>query len=36
VHEVPVDGLLPWLETQAQLGKLIDLKVYAAMHFAKK
>ena len=35
VHEVPVAGLIPWLESQAQLGKLVDLKVYTAMHFAK-
>jgi ADP-ribose pyrophosphatase len=35
VHEVPVADLIPWLDSQTQLGKLIDLKVYAAMHFAK-
>jgi ADP-ribose pyrophosphatase len=35
VHEVPITGLIPWLDSQAQAGKLIDLKVYAAMHFAK-
>jgi ADP-ribose pyrophosphatase len=35
VHEVPITGLIPWLDSQAQLGKLIDLKIYAAMHFAK-
>jgi ADP-ribose pyrophosphatase len=35
VHEVPVADLIPWLDAQAQQGKLIDLKVYAAMHFAK-
>ncbi len=35
LHEVPVDGLLEWLDAQAQAGKLIDLKVYAALQFAK-
>ncbi len=35
LHEVPLDQLPAWLDSQAQAGKLIDLKVYAAMHFAK-
>jgi ADP-ribose pyrophosphatase len=35
LHEVPLDQLIPWLGEQAQQGKLIDLKVYAATHFIK-
>lgn len=35
VHEVPVAELIPWLEAQSAKGLLIDLKVYAALHFAK-
>jgi ADP-ribose pyrophosphatase len=35
VHEVPVAELVGWLEAQSQKGLLVDLKVYAALHFAK-
>jgi ADP-ribose pyrophosphatase len=35
VHEVPVDQLAKWIDQKAGEGLLIDLKVYAAMHFAK-
>jgi ADP-ribose pyrophosphatase len=34
VHEVPVTGLNSWLDAQSAKGLLIDLKVYAALHFA--
>ena len=33
VHEVPLNELVGWLESQSQAGLLIDLKVYTAMHF---
>jgi len=36
LHEVPIDQLNPWLDEQAQQGKLIDLKVYAALHWLKR
>jgi ADP-ribose pyrophosphatase len=35
LHEVPVDQLMTWIQQKAGEGLLIDLKVYAAMHFAK-
>jgi len=35
LHEVPVDQLTQWIEQKAAEGFLIDLKVYAALHFAK-
>jgi ADP-ribose pyrophosphatase len=35
VHEVPIVEVVGWLETQSQKGMLVDLKVYAALHFAK-
>lgn len=34
VHEVPVDSVVPWLEYQQSLGKVIDLRVYAGLCFA--
>ena len=34
LHEVPVAELIPWLDAQAKKGLFIDLKVYAALHFA--
>jgi ADP-ribose pyrophosphatase len=35
LHEVPLDDLPKWIEQKSQEGFLIDLKVYAGMHFAK-
>jgi ADP-ribose pyrophosphatase len=35
VHEVPVDGAVDWLDARAREGRLIDLKVYAGLFFAK-
>ena len=35
VHEVPLAGVEDWLAAQRQAGKLVDLKVYAALHFAR-
>lgn len=34
VHEIPLDKVRPWLDDQRKLGKLVDLKVYAALFFA--
>lgn len=36
VHEPPLREIDAWLATQAAAGKLIDGKVYAALHFAKR
>jgi ADP-ribose pyrophosphatase len=33
VHEVPLDRVESWLIQQSALGKLTDLKIYAALHF---
>lgn len=33
VHEVPLPDVHEWLETKAQLGVLIDPKVYAGLYF---
>jgi ADP-ribose pyrophosphatase len=35
LHEVPVKDLPQWIEQRSSEGLLIDLKVYAALHFAK-
>ncbi len=35
LHEVPIDGLIPWIEKRSGEGLMIDLKIYAAMHFAR-
>ena len=34
VHEVPVNGVLPWLSRQRERGAVVDLKVYAGLFFA--
>ena len=34
VHEVPIDELESWLHEQAAKGKMIDSRVYAAIHWA--
>lgn len=34
VHEVPLDQVENWLRQQSQAGKIVDLKVYAALYFA--
>jgi len=34
VHEVPLEAAEPWLAQQAAAGKVIDIKVYAGLHFA--
>lgn len=36
VHEVPLDEVVRWLDTQARQGKLIDLKVYSGLYFAAR
>ena len=33
VHEVPLAEIIPWLETKAKTGVLIDPKVYAGLFF---
>lgn len=35
VHEVPVDYIEPWLNQQEAQGKIIDLRVYAGLFFAR-
>ncbi len=35
VHEVPVDGLLEWLEEQRRSGKEIDFKIYCGLYFIR-
>lgn len=36
VHEVPLDNLLNFLDTQKSIGKLIDLKIYSVLYFCKQ
>ena len=36
VHEVPLDGILDWLAAREAEGRLIDLKVYAGLYFARR
>lgn len=36
VHEVPLDGLWPWLEAQRQLGKMISMSLYAGLYAASQ
>ncbi|MGA2244915.1 MAG: hypothetical protein ABSH48_07950 [Verrucomicrobiota bacterium] len=33
VHEVPLSEIVPWLESKAKTGVLIDPKVYAGLFF---
>ena len=33
VHAVPLDSVDQWLEKQSKAGKLIDLKLWAGLHF---
>lgn len=33
IHEIPVDSIHEWLETQRLSGKLIDLRIYTALCF---
>ena len=35
VHEILLDQVETWLKTQLAQNKLVDLKVYSALHFAK-
>ncbi|HEV8293678.1 MAG TPA: NUDIX hydrolase [Tepidisphaeraceae bacterium] len=35
VHEIPVDQVEHWLNAQLAQNKLVDLKVYSALHFAR-
>lgn len=35
LHEVPLDGMLQWLAEREREGKLIDLKVYSGLYFAR-
>jgi len=34
LHEIPLTQVQTWLSDQLRAGRLIDLKVYAALHFA--
>ena len=36
VHEVPLEGILAWLAAREAEGRLIDLKVYAGVYFARQ
>src|SRR5688572_11777292 len=36
VQEVPLDGILDWLAAREAEGRLIDLKVYAGLYFARQ
>jgi ADP-ribose pyrophosphatase len=36
LHEVPLEEVEPWLRRQQSAGKLIDLKVYAGLYFARR
>lgn len=36
VHEVPLKSAHKWLESQRKSGKLLDLKLHAALYFATK
>jgi len=36
VHEVPLPAIESWLQQRAAQGSLIDLKVYAALHFVAR
>jgi len=35
VHEVPLAGITDWLAAQERGGKLVDLKVYCGLYFAR-
>jgi len=35
VHEIPLNQVEEWLARQTQKGKLVDLKVYSALYFAR-
>ncbi len=35
VHEIPLDQVENWLREQTRNDKLVDLKVYSALHFAR-
>jgi len=35
VHEIPLDQVERWLKAQTANNKLVDLKVYSALHFAR-
>jgi len=35
VHEIPLEQVETWLRQQIRSGKLVDLKVYSALHFAR-
>ena len=35
VHEVPLEGITRWLSEREREGKLIDLKVYCGLYFAR-
>jgi len=35
VHEIPLDEVEQWLREQMARGKLVDLKVYSALYFAR-
>jgi len=35
VHEIPLDQVENWLRDQIKNNKLVDLKIYSALHFAR-
>ena len=35
-HEVPLERVETWLKKQEKAGKVIDLKVFAGLHFARR
>ncbi len=35
VHEIPVNEVIEWISAQTHRGALVDLKVYAALYFAR-
>lgn len=36
VHVVPLDQAEQWIATQTSAGKMVDLKVFAGLHFARQ
>ena len=35
IHEVPLDGIHEWLNLRRREGKVVDLKIYAGLFFAR-
>jgi len=36
IHEVPLDSAEQWLDDKVKTGCVVDLKIYAALYFAKR